>query len=504
MNAAAKSPAASHERAGFTQGQIRLAMFGLMLTIFLAALDQTIVATALGTIGEQLGDLKNISWVVSIYLLTSTATTPIYGKLSDMYGRRPLMLASLSIFTLASVLCAIAPTMWALIAARALQGVGGGGLMALSHASIADMISPRERGRWQGYVSSAFAGGNVLGPVLGGVIAQHASWPWIFWLNLPFCALAIVMVHRTLRLLPKRDVRHRIDWAGSTMFVAAIACVIAFLVIGGNDVPWSDLRLWCLLLAALVLAACFIARQRTAAEPILPLRLFGNPVFTTAVSYSFLASGTLVGSIVLFPLYLTFGRGYTASQASLTLGAITVTTVISSMWTGIVVARTGRYKIFPVVGLALATLSLLCLALLATHEPGPIVLALAFALVGSGIGLSLPVALVATQNAVEMGDLGIATSCVSFFRSFGGAVHVALFTAIVAIVLAAHAMPEVVGTHRGLDLLSVAGDQALVARACRYTFAVATCIMALATACAIMLPERPLRGSMPPAQIELD
>lgn len=479
----------------FTHSQIRIAFCGLMLGNFLATLDQTIVATALGNIGVGLGDLKNVSWIVSIYLLTSTAATPIYGKLSDLHGRRPMLMTAIAIFMVASVLCALAPTMLALILARGLQGIGGGGLLAMAHATIADLVSPRERGRWQGYIGGAFAAGNVLGPVLGGAIVQHASWPWIFWINVPICLLALVVIHRALRLLRPRGVRHRIDWAGSSIFTAAIAALIGFLVLGGNDLPWSDPRLWGLFVLALILSGLFLARQERAAEPVLPLRLFRNRIFTIVVGFSFLASMTLVGCIVLLPIFLIYGLGHTTGQASILMISITIATVTAALSTGIRVAQTGRYKIYPIVGLWLAALTLLCLGLMATHTPPTALIVIELAAIGLGIGLSMPVALVAVQNAVDIHDLGVATSCVSFFRSLGGAIGVSLLTAIVALTLAAGSPAARIAGHRGLDLLSVAGDAGLVARGCGLAFIAAAILTGLAALLACILPERPLRST---------
>ncbi|SNB78297.1 drug resistance transporter, EmrB/QacA subfamily [Arboricoccus pini] len=479
----------------FTNSQIRIAFCGLMLGNFLATLDQTVVATALGNIGAALGDLKNVSWIVSIYLLTSTASTPIYGKLSDLHGRRPMLMTAISIFMVASVLCALAPTMLALVLARALQGIGGGGLLAMAHATIADLVSPRERGRWQGYIGGAFAAGNVLGPVLGGAIIQHAAWPWIFWLNVPICLLALIVIQRALRLLRPRGVRHRIDWAGSSIFTGAIACLIGFLVMGGNDLPWSDLRLWGLFALALVLSGLFIARQESAAEPVLPLRLFRNPVFTIVVGFTIPASMTLVGCIVLLPIFLIYGLGYTTGEASLLMISITIATVAAALSTGMRVAQTGRYKIYPLAGLWLATLTLLSLGLLATHAPSPLLIVIQLAAIGFGIGLSMPVALVAVQNAVETQDLGVATSCISFFRSLGGAIGVSLLTAIVAQTLVAGSPVALTQGHRGLDLLNVAGDAGLVAHGCSLAFLAAAILTGLAALLACILPERPLRSS---------
>jgi EmrB/QacA subfamily drug resistance transporter len=402
---------------------------GLMLGMFLAALEQTIVATALPGIAAELSAAEHMSWVVSAYLLTSTAATPIYGKLSDLYGRKLMLQVAIAIFLVTSLLCGLAQSMTQLIACRALQGLGGGGLLAMAHATIADVVSPRERGRYQAYIASTFAVASVAGPVLGGLFTTHLSWEWIFWINVPFGLAALLVAERTLKRLHVKRLRHRIDYAGAVLIVAAVCCILLITTMGGNDVAWTSPLILGLGAAAVALFALAIWQERRAAEAILPPRLFRNSTYAIATAATLLLAIIMMGGLVFMPLFLQMMYQLSADDAGLMLIPLTCTTVMGAITAGRLVARTGRYKRFPLIGLGLVCCAMLLLGTVAPATPRW-QLALYMALTGYGLGLFMPVMLIAVQNSVEQRDLGVGTASVSFFRSMGGSFGVALFSAV--------------------------------------------------------------------------
>ncbi|HEY0524788.1 MAG TPA: MDR family MFS transporter, partial [Stellaceae bacterium] len=435
-------------------------LVGLMLGMFLAALDQTIIATALPRISSDLHGVEHLSWIVSSYLLTSTAATPIYGKLSDLYGRKAMLQVAIVIFLLTSALCALSATMPQLIAFRALQGLGGGGLIAMAHATIADVISPRERGRYQGYIASTFAAASVLGPVLGGLFVDHLTWRWVFWINLPIGIGALVMAQITLRRLVVRRLRHRIDYPGALLIVAAVLCVLLVTTTGGNEVPWTSPVIAGLTAAALVFGVLAVVQELRTSEPILPPRLFQNRVYLVANLINVLVTVSLLGSITFLPLFLQLVYGLGAGDSGLMLMPLTISQVVGAISTGRLVAATGRYKIFPVLGVACTGAGMILLS----AAGGSLLLAgVAMVLCGIGTGLVMPVMLVAVQNAVDVRDLGTATSSISFFRSMGGSFGVALFGAVLIARLDTHVgvIPghDALGPDPGVALLH-AGAQA--------------------------------------------
>jgi EmrB/QacA subfamily drug resistance transporter len=494
----------------FGHREILVILSGVMLGMILAGLDQTIVATALPTIARELHGIQQMSWVVSAYLLTSTAATPIYGKLSDLYGRKAMLQAAIGIFLVASVLCAIAGTMTELILARAMQGVGGGGLMAMAHATIADVIAPRDRGRYQGYFSSVFAATSVAGPVLGGFFSDHLTWRWVFWINLPIGLIAIVICNKALRKLAvARTARREIDYVGAALLVGAISLLVLATTWGGVEMPWSSPALLGLMALSLALAAGFVLRERVAREPILPLRLFRIGVFTVACIGSFLTSMAMFGAIIFLPLFSQLVSGESASQSGLLLIPLTGAIVVGAYTAGRIVSLTGRYKIFPIVGLAIATVAF---ALLSTMDArtGRVEASLYMALVGLGIGMVLPIMVVTIQNAVDLRDLGTGTAAVNFFRSMGGSFGVALLGSVLLSQLDARIarVPghENMGERPAFDLLhgdtsNVAslGETArqLLVRALEQSFTVVFLtgagIAALALITVLFLKELPLR-----------
>jgi EmrB/QacA subfamily drug resistance transporter len=411
-----------------SQRELRVVFGGLMLGMLLAALDQTIVATALPTIVGDLGGLNHLSWVVTAYLLTSTAVTPLWGKLSDLYGRRGTFQAAIAIFLAGSMLSGLAQNMGELIGFRALQGLGGGGLIALAMAIVGDLVSPRERGRYQGYFGAVFALASVSGPLLGGWFTDQLSWRWIFYVNLPLGIAALAVTTVVLRI-PFHRRRRRIDYLGSALLVSAVTCVVAATTWGGTTFPWGSVQIIGLAVAAAALLALFVAWEARASEPILPLHLFRNPIFTVASAISLLLGVALFGAVVYLPEYLQVVQGASAISSGLQLIPLSMGIVVASAGSGQVVSRTGRYKVFPVVGGALLTVGFWLL----THiqvTTSTAVLSAWMLVVGLGIGCIMQVAVLAVQNAVAHHDLGTATSATVFFRTLGGSLGTALFGAV--------------------------------------------------------------------------
>jgi EmrB/QacA subfamily drug resistance transporter len=420
-----------------TPQEVRRILLGVLLTMFLAALDQTIVAPALPTIARDLHQFDSVSWVVTAYLLSATATTPILGKLSDLYGRRKVMLSSVVVFILGSIACALAPSMFALICARGLQGAGGGALLSIANTIVADVVSPRERGRYQGYFASVFAIAGVLGPVLGGFFAQYLSWTMIFWINLPIGLLAMWIANRSLGLLPVRGLAHHIDYLGSGLMATATVSLLLAFTWGGHRFPWLSAETGGLVLLSLVLYALFLRQQSVAREPVLPLTLFANPVIRMTSLLGFTIMMINVGTSVYVPLYLEFARGMNAYYSGLVLIALMVGVVGGALISGQYMRFTGRYKAPPLFGVTASALGLFYLAYGADGRTDVEIVAV-LTISGIGFGTAFPSMMVSTQNAAHGGNLGIATANHTFFRSLGGAAGVALFGAIIFSILAAH------------------------------------------------------------------
>lgn len=408
--------------------QIQLVFLGLMSGLFLAALDQSIVGTALPTIVGELGGLRHYSWVATSYMLTSTTSAPLYGKLSDLYGRRGVFQAAIVIFLAGSVFGGLAQNMTQLIVFRAVQGVGAGGIMVLAMAIVGDIVSPRERGRYQGYVGTVFAASSVVGPLFGGFFVDHLSWRWIFYINLPIGALALVITTSVLRLPFKRQ-DHAVDYLGSALLVAAVSSFLLVTVWGGREHAWGSVTIIGLLAASVVLLGLFILRERSAPEPVLPLRLFRSPIFSISVAGLFVVGLSMFGAVIFLPLFLQLVTGASATRSGLLMLPMMGGLMAASVLSGQIITRIGRYKIFPVAGAGIMTVGL---ALLSTLEADTsrLVSGIFMAVTGVGIGLIMPVLMLVLQNAVEHRDLGTATSAGNFFRSMGGAVGVAIYGAI--------------------------------------------------------------------------
>jgi len=399
-----------------------------MAGLLLAALDQTIVATALPTIVGELGGLEHYSWVVTAYLLSSTVSTPLYGKISDLYGRKAVFQTAILIFLAGSLLAGLAQTMIQLVLFRGLQGAGAGGLMAMTFAVVGDVVSPRERGRYTGYLGSVFAFSSVVGPLLGGFIVDHVSWRWVFLINLPVGLVALLVTSSVLKL-PVMRRPHRIDVEGALLLVAAVSSLLLALVWGGTEYPWGSRVIVGLGLAGAVLTLAFVAWESRVSEPMLPLRLFRNRIFSVSAVLGFLTGCAMFGGIIFLPLFLQIVTGASATNSGLLMLPLMAGLMTASITSGRVISHTGRYKAWPVTGLAVAALGMFLLSLMDSGTTR-LVSSLSMLVLGLGIGMVMQVLVLAVQNAVPYADLGMATSAATFFRSMGGSFGVAVFGAI--------------------------------------------------------------------------
>jgi EmrB/QacA subfamily drug resistance transporter len=416
--------------------QILVVIGGLMAGMLLAALDQSIVGVALPRIVSELGGLEQLSWVVTAYLLTSTASTPLWGKISDLYGRRSVFQVAIVIFLIGSVLAALATNMPQLIGFRALQGLGSGGLMALTFAIIGDVIPPRQRGRYMGYFGAVWGVSSVAGPLLGGFFTDGPGWRWIFWINLPIGVAALIVTSWALRM-PKVVRSHKIDYLGATTIVAAVSLLLLYLTWRGQEFGWTEGWALAMLLGSVVLTALFILIESRAAEPIIPLRLFRNRTFTIANAYGLLAGIAMFGAIVYLPIYLQVVKDLSPMASGLAMLPMMVGIFTSSIGSGQLMTRTGRYKIFPILGGFVLVAAMSLLSTLHTDSPLWQIGIYEF-LVGFGLGFSMQILMTATQNSVDFRDMGTSTGALTFFRSMGGAIGTAVFGAVLTSRLATH------------------------------------------------------------------
>jgi EmrB/QacA subfamily drug resistance transporter len=452
---------------------VRLTFVGLLLAMLLASLDQTIVSTALPTIVRDLGGIDQLSWVVTAYLLAATVSMPLWGRVSDLYGRKRLFQGAIVLFLVGSALSGASQTLGELIGFRALQGLGAGGLMTLAMAIVADIIAPRERGRYQGYIQMVFVLASVAGPLLGGLFTDEASWRWVFYVNLPIGAVALALGTRLQ--LPAARGRARIDVLGAALLGAALTAVLLVTTWGGREYAWASPEIIGLAVAAVVLLLGFVAQERRTAEPILPLRLFREPVFDVVAATLFLTTCAFFAAIVFLPLFLQRVTGASAVGSGLLLLPLLLAGTLSTAVIGRVVTRTGRYKVFPAVGLGLMAIGLLLLSRLdatASH----LTVALSMVVFGLGFGMVSQLLVLAIQNAVDRRDIGIATASANLFRSLGGSVGAALFGAIFA------------------SRVSAGSGPAAIADALDTVFLAAAPVAALGLVVVLFLKEKPLRG----------
>jgi EmrB/QacA subfamily drug resistance transporter len=416
---------------GQLQGRaLRTVFAALMLGMFLAALDQTIVSTALPTIVGDLGGLNHLSWVVTSYLLASTVSTPIYGKLGDMLGRKPVFLAAILIFLAGSMLAGLSQSMTELIGFRALQGIGAGGLLVSAQAIIADIVPPRQRGRYMGLIGSVFAVASVAGPLLGGFLVDNLSWRWVFYVNLPVGVLAVLIVVTRLHLHTPA-IRHKIDILGAAVLSAAVTALILLTTWGGSEYAWGSATIIGLGVAGVVLLAVFVWWENRAPEPILPLSLFRSSVFSVANAMAFTIGMAMFGAIIFIPLFLQLVYGASPTSSGLRILPLMAGLLVAAIASGRAISRVGRYKVFPIAGTATLAVGMYLLSLL-TVGTAPWVASVYMLVVGVGIGLVMQVLVLVVQNDVRPKDIGVATSTATFFRSVGGSFGVAIFGTIFA------------------------------------------------------------------------
>ncbi|MFI0910870.1 MDR family MFS transporter [Streptomyces abikoensis] len=413
---------------GLPKGGVRVAIGALLLGMLLAALDQTIVSTALPTIVSDLGGLEHLSWVVTAYMLASTAATPLWGKLGDQYGRKKLFQTAIVIFLIGSALCGLARNMPELIGFRALQGLGGGGLMVLSMAIVGDIVPPRDRGRYQGLFGAVFGGTSVLGPLLGGLFVDHLSWRWVFYVNLPIGVVALAVIAAVLHI-PVSRVPHRIDYLGTFLIAAVAICLVLMTSLGGTSYPWSSWRIIGLGVVGVVLLLPFVLVERRAAEPVLPLGLFRIHTFALCSVIGFVVGFAMFGSMTYLPTFLQVVHGVSPTLSGVHMLPMVAGLLIASTGSGQIVSRTGHYKVFPIAGTAVMTIGLLLL-----HRLDPAVstatMSAYFFVFGFGLGLVMQVLVLIVQNSVGYEDLGVATSGATFFRSIGASFGVSIFGTI--------------------------------------------------------------------------
>jgi EmrB/QacA subfamily drug resistance transporter len=480
-----------------TEPEVRATIIGALTTMFLAALEQTIVATALPTIAAELGDVHLLSWVVTAYLLTSTIATPIAGKMGDLYGRRRVLQVSMALFLAGSVLCALAPSMEMLIFARALQGVGGGGLITSSQAAVGDVVSPRERGRYSAYFSIVWGSSSLLGPSVGGLLTQHVGWPWIFWINLPLGIVAIVIADRALKRIPIQGRKGSLDVVSLTFLALGTFALLTALSLGGTRFPWASPQILAGLAVAAGLLYCFARRQTRIPEPILPPRFLGDSVIGPVLAGLFLAFGSYLAIAVLVPTYLQIGHQIPAATVGLLMMPLMLSSTFTAWAAGRYTKTHGRYKLPPLIGLPIAIVSLLALAYVA-DTVGPVTATLLLTLFGFGIGPIFPVTMVAAQNAVQRRDIGAVVGAIGFSRALGGAVILALASALALSLIVAW-VPDTGALSSLEDLVRhplPPDARAEVTRAFGVMFAAVAAVLAVSLAIFSRVEARPLRESM--------
>jgi EmrB/QacA subfamily drug resistance transporter len=480
ITAAATAPA-------FEPARVRTIIVGIMVAMFLAALDQTIVATALPTIGRELHDIPDLSLVITAYLVATAAVVPLYGKLSDIHGRRTMMMIAIAIFLAGSLACALARSIPILVVARAFQGLGGGGLFSLSQTVIGDVIPPKERGRYQAYFASVFTTASIGGPILGGFFAEHLHWSLVFWINLPIGVLALLMCDRTLRRLPRHERPHRLDVIGALLMTAGTIALLLALSWGGTTYPWLSLPIAALIAGAVAGWVLFALRLLTAREPFIPIGVMTNKIMLFATASMFFTYGTMIALTIYIPLYFETVMGLTAAETGLGLIGFMAGGVAGGFITGTVMVHVDHYKRTPLIGLVISIVALATLAL----GSGSLSFAWAEAamtLAGGGIGTMFAVATTSIQNSVPRHQLGTATGTHNLFRSRGATLLVAIFGAIFTAGIGAG--------HESANALAVSPAEA--AGVFRDVFLAAALAVAVGYGLFLLMEERPLHLGPPP------
>jgi EmrB/QacA subfamily drug resistance transporter len=473
-----------------SHAHVRNIFYGLMLGMFLSAINQTIVATALPTIGRDFGDFENLSWVIIAYLLSSTVVSPLYGKLSDIHGRRSMMLVAIGLFIAGSVMSAVAPTMGMLIAGRTLQGIGGGGIVPLTQTTIADMITPRERGRYQAYMGTSWIVAGVAGPALGGLIAEYLHWSLIFWLNVPFGLLAALLTYHAMKRLPRHERPHRLDMVGAGLMIAASTVFLIALTSGGTRLPWLSPIILALMALSLVLGIALVLWLRLAPEPFLPLTVMRNPVMRSGTAATSWMMGAVLGLTVYMPLYFQVVHKLSATDAGLALIPIVLMTTPGSMLSGRSMMYLHHYKVSAICGAIIAIVSVTALVVWPAMPLYGVVIALT--LIGFGAGTVYPVATVSIQNAVPGHQVGTATGAMNFFRALASTLAVAIMGAILLAALGATPERGGAGVERLVERAGAAGLD--MASMFRFVFLAADLFVIAALAAVLVMEERPLRG----------
>ncbi len=425
--------------------RVLIIIAALLLGMLLAALDQTIVATALPTIVGALGGAQHISWIITAYLLAATVSTPLWGKLGDLYGRKAFFQVSIAIFLVGSALSGLATSMLWLILSRALQGLGGGGLMVGAQAIVGDVVSPRERGKYQGLFGAVFAVTTVIGPLIGGLLTQHASWRWVFYVNLPIGAVGLVV---TAIVLPGNltRVRRKIDYWGTLFLALGVTALVLLTSLGGTSYPWNSKWTYILGASAVVLLGMWALVERRVPEPVLPLRLFANRVFAATSAIGFVVGFAMFGAITYLPVFLQVAKGASPTGSGMQMLPMMAGVLVTSIGSGFLISRWGRYKVFPVVGTAVMTVGLYLMSTVGVATPDGLMY-LYMVLFGAGLGGVMQVLVIAVQNAVQHRDLGIATAGATFFRQIGGSFGTAVFGAIFANLLGGRLVSALHGAH---------------------------------------------------------
>ena len=482
---------------GLSKRQIYLVFAGVMAGLALSALDGTIVTTSLATIVGELGGIEYYAWVGTSYMLTSTTATPLFGKLSDLYGRRALFQIAIVTFIVGSLLCGISQNMWQLVVSRGVQGIGGGGLFSLAFAIIGDVVAPRERGKYVGFITSIFTASSVLGPLIGGFIVDNTSWRWIFLVNLPVGLVALAITDRALRLPFERQQR-KIDYTGATLLVVAVTSLLLGLSWTGESYGWGSAPTLGLFALSALSTISFVSWERRAVEPIIPLSMLKLDVVSSVVPMMFLVGAIIFGANTFMPLYLQGVTGVSATNSGLLLAPLAVAVALTAMITGRLTARTGKYKQWLPMGAVFAIAGLTMVSFLGTTRDYLYVAMAGSFLIGAGMGAMMPTGTLAVQNAVPMQEMGSASSTVIFMRQLGGAIGLAAYGTLLNSRLAGRVDPEIIRVPREIkNLPSPEREEALagLTDAINSVFRASLPVMVIALLVALAVPGLPLRAA---------